>query len=161
MHSNLKEQISIFDHDTIGSFHFLTVTLKWAKTVLLKTLHIPDYTLKDKMGNCTTKQRRLTVHIINGKLIWLTWGQYKSTMTVYDICSPARMFSQNILRSSLSETRMVLLWYLHLYFLSTNRKPTFLQTEDETKFNTSIFQPFLKGNSIKFFTTKSENKTSI
>ena len=44
--------------------HLLTMTLKWVRTVLLEKInnpHIPDYTLKDKMGDCATKQWRLTV----------------------------------------------------------------------------------------------------
>ena len=45
--------------------------------------------------------------------------------------------------------------------LSTNQKPTFLQTDDGTEFKYSVFQQFLIGNGIKFFTTKSENKASI
>ena len=45
--------------------------------------------------------------------------------------------------------------------LSTNRKPTFLQTDDGTEFKNSTFQRFLKDNGIKFFTTKSEKKASI
>ena len=34
-HSDFKEQITICDHDTTGSFDLLTVTLKWVRTVLL------------------------------------------------------------------------------------------------------------------------------
>ena len=33
--SDFKEQITIWGHDIIGSFHLLTVTLKWVRTVLL------------------------------------------------------------------------------------------------------------------------------
>ena len=33
---DFKEQITIYDHDTIGSFHLLTVTLKWVRIVLLE-----------------------------------------------------------------------------------------------------------------------------
>ena len=42
--------------------------------------------------------------------------------------------------------------------LSTNRKPTFPQTDDGTKFINSVFQQLLKENGIKFFTTKSTVK---
>ena len=45
--------------------------------------------------------------------------------------------------------------------LSTNRKPTFLQTDDETEFKNSVFQLFLKDNGIKSFTAKCEEKASI
>ena len=44
--------------------------------------------------------------------------------------------------------------------LSSNRKPTFLQT-DGTEVKNSVFQQFLKDNGLKFFTTKSEKKASI
>ena len=44
--------------------------------------------------------------------------------------------------------------------LSTNWKPSFLQTDARTEFKNSVFQKFLKDNSIKFFTTKSEKNAS-
>ena len=40
--------------------------------------------------------------------------------------------------------------------LSTNRKPTLLQTDDGTESKNSVFQKFLKDNGMKFFTTKSK-----
>ena len=59
-----KEQITIWDHSTIGLFHLLTLTLKWVRQVLLEKykyfLHT-DYTLRSKMGNCAIKQWQLTV----------------------------------------------------------------------------------------------------
>ena len=45
--------------------------------------------------------------------------------------------------------------------LSSNRKPTFLQTDDGTEFKNPVFQQFLKDNGIKFFTTRSEEKANI
>ena len=45
--------------------------------------------------------------------------------------------------------------------LSSNWKPTYLQTDDGTEFKNSVFQQFLKNNGIKFLTTKSEKKASI
>ena len=61
-----------------------------------------------------------------------------------------------------SETRLVLLWYLSFRInLSTDRKPTFLQTDDGMEFRNSVFQRFLKDNGKRLFTTKSEKKASI
>ena len=42
--SNFKEQNTICDDDTICSFHLLTMTLKWARTVLLEKYKYPSHT---------------------------------------------------------------------------------------------------------------------
>ena len=45
--------------------------------------------------------------------------------------------------------------------LSTGRKPTKLQTDQETEFLNGVFQKFLRDNNIDFFTVHSGLKASV